>query len=288
MKKQLLDTSQTCTKKRLSKSNKDCLRDTLVVKPLFALFSLLSLFSLTSLKAQDFTLTANTSTASTGLYGLASGVSATSGSGNSLITVSRAATTINQKNITPSTGCYGTAKIYYISSASGGQISISLPASGDYFLDKVELYASSNSSGTSTGGSGHYRFIQADGTTYSASTAIGPWTGYDQYATICSTPTTITAPTGAKTLVFGRGAIGGTTVGGSEFRIYQIKIWIKLVSSSPPATQVSNISFTGVSYNTLTANWTVGDGSRRAVFVKEGSGTITNPVDGQTYSASSN
>ena len=54
----------------------------------------------------------------------------------------------------------------------------------------------------------------------------------------------------------------------------------------PPTTQASAINFTSVAITSLTINWTNGDGTKRAVFVKEGSGTITNPVDNTTYTAS--
>jgi hypothetical protein len=55
-----------------------------------------------------------------------------------------------------------------------------------------------------------------------------------------------------------------------------------------PTTQASNIVFSGVSYSSLTSTWTVGDGAKRVVFVKEGvQGTISNPVDGVAYTASS-
>ncbi|PKL83211.1 MAG: hypothetical protein CVV24_06050, partial [Ignavibacteriae bacterium HGW-Ignavibacteriae-3] len=56
---------------------------------------------------------------------------------------------------------------------------------------------------------------------------------------------------------------------------------------SSPSTQALSINFSGVSSNQTTINWTNGDGTNRVVFVKEGSGAITNPSDGSTYTASS-
>jgi hypothetical protein len=53
-----------------------------------------------------------------------------------------------------------------------------------------------------------------------------------------------------------------------------------------PTTQATNISFSSVTYNALTATWTNGDGGARTVFVKESAGAITNPSDGATYTAS--
>ena len=57
---------------------------------------------------------------------------------------------------------------------------------------------------------------------------------------------------------------------------------------STPTTQTSSISFSNVTTSGLQLDWTNGNGSSRAIFVKEGSGSITNPVDGTTYTASSN
>jgi hypothetical protein len=55
-----------------------------------------------------------------------------------------------------------------------------------------------------------------------------------------------------------------------------------------PTIQASSISFSSITNTTMTVSWTVGDGDQRAVFVKEGTGAITNPTDGTTYTASSN
>lgn len=64
-----------------------------------------------------------------------------------------------------------------------------------------------------------------------------------------------------------------------------------LTSSTPvtaPTTQASAINFTGVTSSGMNINWTNGNGSSRAVFVKETTqGTISNPVDGTVYTASS-
>lgn len=58
-----------------------------------------------------------------------------------------------------------------------------------------------------------------------------------------------------------------------------------VVSVSPTA-QASAIIFNDLSVSSFAINWTKGNGVRRAVFVKEGTGTITNPSNGSTYSAS--
>lgn len=53
-----------------------------------------------------------------------------------------------------------------------------------------------------------------------------------------------------------------------------------------PTVQASNIAFSNISAYSMQIDWTIGDGINRAVFVKDGSGAITNPTDGVTYTAS--
>ncbi|NOZ47326.1 MAG: NDNF family protein, partial [Chlorobi bacterium] len=58
--------------------------------------------------------------------------------------------------------------------------------------------------------------------------------------------------------------------------------------SAAPTTQSSSITFSSVSTTSMTINWTSGDGTSRIVAVREtDQGTITNPSDNTTYSASS-
>ena len=54
-----------------------------------------------------------------------------------------------------------------------------------------------------------------------------------------------------------------------------------------PSPQTSTITFPDVQENQMTISWTSGNGSNRAVFVKELSGSVTNPSNGTTYTASS-
>ena len=53
-----------------------------------------------------------------------------------------------------------------------------------------------------------------------------------------------------------------------------------------PTTQASAIAFSNVTSSGMKIDWTNGNGTSRAVFVKETSGTISNPIDGTTYTAS--
>ena len=59
-------------------------------------------------------------------------------------------------------------------------------------------------------------------------------------------------------------------------------------TSGPPSTQALNISFANVASAQMDINWTNGNGASRAVFVKQGTGSITNPSDNTTYTASNN
>ena len=52
-----------------------------------------------------------------------------------------------------------------------------------------------------------------------------------------------------------------------------------------PTTQATNITFSSVASTTYTANWTNGNGSSRAVFVKQASSGNATPVDATTYTA---
>lgn len=57
-------------------------------------------------------------------------------------------------------------------------------------------------------------------------------------------------------------------------------------SVSAPTTQATNITFSSVTTSSLTIGLTRGNGANVAIFVKAGSGTITNPTNGSSYTAS--
>ena len=56
--------------------------------------------------------------------------------------------------------------------------------------------------------------------------------------------------------------------------------------NSVPTTQASEIVFSTVQSTQMTIGWTNGTGAKRALFVKEGTGAITNPSDNSAYIAS--
>jgi len=60
---------------------------------------------------------------------------------------------------------------------------------------------------------------------------------------------------------------------------------IEVSTIAIPATQATAITFTSVSANQMTINWTNGNGSKRAVFVKQASSGTCAPSDNTTYTA---
>jgi len=60
---------------------------------------------------------------------------------------------------------------------------------------------------------------------------------------------------------------------------------IIIASTAAPTAQATNIIFSNLQLTQMDISFSIGDGVKRAVFVKEGSGTITNPTDNATYTA---
>ncbi|MFH0736139.1 MAG: T9SS type A sorting domain-containing protein [bacterium] len=63
-------------------------------------------------------------------------------------------------------------------------------------------------------------------------------------------------------------------------------ITLAAATVAEPTTQSSDINFSNLAPDGFTINWTSGDGANRVVFMKEGSGAITDPTDGVAYTAS--
>ncbi|MBX2977280.1 MAG: T9SS type A sorting domain-containing protein, partial [Ignavibacteriaceae bacterium] len=55
-----------------------------------------------------------------------------------------------------------------------------------------------------------------------------------------------------------------------------------------PVTQANNITFTNVDASSATVGWTNGTGTKRVAFAKQGSSGTTAPINGTTYTASTN
>jgi uncharacterized repeat protein (TIGR03803 family) len=83
-------------------------------------------------------------------------------------------------------------------------------------------------------------------------------------------------------LTYSSSALYGTTEYGGTYDVGVLfKYYLK------PYEQTSHITFPFVGFNFADINWTNGNGEKRAVFLKEGTGTITDPDDNATYTASS-
>ena len=78
----------------------------------------------------------------------------------------------------------------------------------------------------------------------------------------------------------------GTTaiMGGFFDNNQQGAAWV-FIPVVAPTTQASAITCSSVQTTQMTIGWTNGNGASRAVFLKEGTGTITNPADNATYTA---
>ena len=73
------------------------------------------------------------------------------------------------------------------------------------------------------------------------------------------------------------GRNGSTDIGAYEYG--------GVLSFDQPTTQASEITFSSVSYGQMTIGWTSGNGSYRAVFVKQANSGTATPVDATTYTA---
>jgi hypothetical protein len=58
--------------------------------------------------------------------------------------------------------------------------------------------------------------------------------------------------------------------------------------SGPPSTQATGVTFTNVLGTTATASWTIGNGSARAVFIKQATTGNPTPINSTTYTANVN
>jgi hypothetical protein len=172
-----------------------------------------------------------------------------------------------------------------ISDASG-------TANGAYFNDiTIETTAPavtsiSPSSGSSSGGTSvaitGTNFFSAQGANVVKSVKFGN-TDASSYTVNSDTQITATAPAGSA----GSVDITVATTGGTSDAVSTDKFKYA-ASIVAPTTQSSAITFSSVTSTGMTIGMTSGNGSCRAVFVKEGTGAITNPTDGATYTASPN
>lgn len=124
-----------------------------------------------------------------------------------------------------------------------------------------------------------------------------------QYGVVWSTATNPTIALLTKTAqgaISATGAFTSSITGLSPSTTYYVKAYatnsegtsygteeIFITSAVPPTTQAKDIVSSNITTTHMTIGWTNGSGAKRIVFVKEGTGTITNPAENTTYAASS-
>jgi endonuclease I len=75
------------------------------------------------------------------------------------------------------------------------------------------------------------------------------------------------------------------TVSGQRVAVDDVS-WTSFgASCTPPSTQTSNASISGIGANTFTVNWTAGSGTNSLVVIKAGSGVSGIPTSGASYTA---
>ncbi len=202
------------------------------------------------------TFEGTTTSSTTGGTGMPSGY----GTGNYLLTSG----TWSLTSVLAGTTKYAGTNSAQLGSSTGSQITTPTLVGG---VGTISFYVASSSTG------GAYQVNLWNGTSWSAATG-SPFT-----ATFSSTNTfqlrTIT--------------VNDVTI--TKVQIYRTASVIYVdnfsVTTAEPTTQATSISFSPVSTTSMTASWTNGNAGRRAVFMKAGSGAITNPSDGTAYTASS-
>lgn len=172
-----------------------------------------------------------------------------------------------------------------VSFSSVGGASLSTSWTKGDGANRVVFMAATTTEGTS---------FPVDGTTYTASSAFGSGTQIGStgwYAVYKGTGTSVSVTGLTETTSYRVHVVEYNGVGGTE------KYLSSSASGNPaatttiafvaPTTAASNVSIGNISGRTGTLSWTSGNGSLRAVFMKEGATAgEAAPVDGTTYTAS--
>jgi hypothetical protein len=132
-------------------------------------------------------------------------------------------------------------------------------------------------------------FVPQNGIQYTANTAFGQgqevapgeFIIYDHF----STSFFLTALNPATTYYFKIFDYNGT--GASTEYLTSTFLSGNATTSATPTTQTSSATFTNITTNSVTVNWTNGNGFRRLVVVREGSPVTADPVSGTAYNVSS-
>ncbi len=204
-------------------------------KTLFQLFitSFVLFVSVSQVTAQDYTT--GPELTGTGIGALGSGTAITLGTGDSQITIDEFPD-LGAKN---GTYCSASDKWYFVKIESGDIGRISLPAGSSYAISKIELDMSNNSS---SAGSAKGQWASSDDPTDAAADytygAKYDVAGYNACGAV-----TITPPTGTRSVIFGRGAMGGQGTTGGEHWLFAVRVWLTSVSGPELNIQESATDF---------------------------------------------
>lgn len=200
-------------------------------------------------------------------------------------------TYVNQVTPSAATGGTFTSSNYAITYVPGNLVvSATIPV----ISVSGTLAAVNTTSGTASASTS----FNVSGTNMLAGILVTPPAGYEvslDNITFSSTVTVGAAGTISSTTVFVRiaaatspGVYSGFVVCSSTNAANEnIATSPSTVSATAPTTQASNITFTATGAQFFTVNWTNGSGGRRAVFIKQGAGPITNPTNGVQYADNS-
>ncbi|MGE0637632.1 MAG: T9SS type A sorting domain-containing protein [Bacteroidia bacterium] len=134
-------------------------------------------------------------------------------------------------------------------------------------------YSTSLTSGWADVASGNFSSMLIGASTYGFTTLVA-----SQGITALQYTPTVAVPTG--NIVYFRWILDGSSFSGAV-GIDNFSVALVTVSCSAPADQASDISFASVAENSMTVNWTNGDGTNRVVYMNS-SNSFTAPTDGST------
>ena len=189
--------------------------------------------------------------------------------------------TDNPKSQATATVSEPTTQAYNISFSSVGTTSMYLSWSSGNGSRRA-VFAKASDSGTAS---------PVDNINYTASTTLGSGTQIGTSGWYC-----VYNSTGSGTWVYGLSAdtnyifqVFEYNYSGSIYNYFTNTATsnpgVQMTAASQPTTQATAVSFSSVAATSLMASWTNGNGSARAVFIKQASSGTATPVDNTTYTA---
>jgi hypothetical protein len=137
--------------------------------------------------------------------------------------------------------------------------------------NSIEIYANNEATSTTYSRSGSNSLNAQSWDLWVDGTKISPSGGWSVAGTLAS-----------GTNLNGFGFFGESSTANAAFIYlddFEYSNTLPPVSCAAPTTQASNITFSGITANSMTVNWTNGNGSNRIVIMNT-SNSFTNPVDG--------